>query len=126
MPRDVAEGDLLIGLTSDGVHSNGYSLVRRIVEQSGLAWDDPAPFRGCLVGRCASGADTALCRPALAAIRAGGVHGLAHITGGGLTENLPRALPEGLGARGRSVEAGNCRRYLTGWRGKADWLKPNF
>lgn len=99
LPRDVAEGDLLIGLTSDGVHSNGFSLVRRIVEQSGLAWDDRAPFADASLGGALLAPTRLYVRPALAAIRAGGVHGLAHITGGGLTENLPRALPEGLGAK---------------------------
>lgn len=99
LPRHVAEGDVLLGLGSDGVHSNGYSLVRRIVERSGLEWGAPAPFAdGSTLG-------AALLRPTrlyvtqcLAAVRAGGVRALAHVTGGGLTENVPRVLPEGLGA----------------------------
>ncbi len=96
LPRGVAEGDVVIGLASDGVHSNGYSFVRKVVELSGLGWDAPSPF-------CDGSLGTALLTPtrlyvkqALAAIRSGGVHGLAHITGGGLTENPPRVLPEGL------------------------------
>ncbi len=98
LPAGVAEGDTLLGLASDGVHSNGYSLVRRIVEVSGLAWDAPSPF-----GRGALGADLltptrVYVRSALAALGTGGLHGLAHITGGGLTENVPRMLPDGLGA----------------------------
>jgi phosphoribosylformylglycinamidine cyclo-ligase len=94
----VAEGDVLLGLASDGVHSNGYSLVRRIVERAGLDWDAPAPFATGSLGAALLTPTRLYVRPALAAIRGGGVHGLAHITGGGLTENLPRILPDGLGA----------------------------
>ena len=98
LPRDVAEGDVLLGLASDGVHSNGYSLVRKIVERSGLGWDDACPFGPGSLGAALLTPTRLYVKPALAAVRAGGVHGLAHITGGGLTENLPRVLPEGLGA----------------------------
>ena len=98
LPRDVAMGDVVLGLASDGVHSNGYSLVRRVVEVSGLGWDAPAPFAETPLGRALLTPTRIYVRAALAAIAAGGVHGLAHITGGGLTENLPRVLPEGLGA----------------------------
>ncbi|MFB9150761.1 phosphoribosylformylglycinamidine cyclo-ligase [Roseovarius ramblicola] len=99
LPRGVAVGDVLIGLASDGVHSNGYSLVRRIVERSGLGWDDPCPWDGGRTLGAALLAPTRLyVRPVLDALKSDGVHGLAHITGGGLTENLPRVLPEGLGA----------------------------
>ena len=99
LPRDVAAGDVLLGLASDGVHSNGYSLVRRIVERSGLAWDARAPFAEMTLGAALLVPTRLYVAPALAAVRAGGVHALAHITGGGLTENVPRVLPEGLGAR---------------------------
>ena len=98
LPRDVVEGDVLLGLASDGVHSNGYSLVRGIVARTGLAWDAPAPFSNDTLGAALLAPTRLYVRPALAAVRAGGVHALAHITGGGLTENLPRVLPEGLGA----------------------------
>ena len=98
LPEGVAEGDVLLGLASDGVHSNGYSLVRKLVELAGLGWDDPAPFAEGTLGAALLAPTRLYVRPALAAIRAGGVHGLAHITGGGLTENLPRVLPDGLGA----------------------------
>jgi phosphoribosylformylglycinamidine cyclo-ligase len=98
LPRDVAEGDVLLGLVSDGVHSNGYSLVRRLVETSGLGWDAPNPFGAGNLGGALLTPTRLYVRAVLAAIRAGGVHALAHITGGGLTENLPRVLPEGLGA----------------------------
>ena len=100
LPAGVASGDVLLGLGSDGVHSNGYSLVRRVVDLSGLGWDVPAPFAGpdMTLGAALLTPTRLYVKPALAAIRAGGVRGLAHITGGGLTENLPRILPEGCGA----------------------------
>ncbi len=98
LPDGVAEGDVLLGLASDGVHSNGYSLVRRVVELAGLGWDATSPFGGGTVGEALLTPTRIYVRQVLAAIRAGGVHGLAHITGGGLTENLPRVFPEGLGA----------------------------
>lgn len=98
LPRDVAEGDVLLGLASSGVHSNGYSLVRRLVGISGFGWDAPCPFGEGSLGENLLTPTKLYVRPALAAVRAGGVHALAHITGGGLTENLPRVLPEGLGA----------------------------
>ena len=98
LPDGVAEGDVLLGLASDGVHSNGYSLVRRIVERAGLGWDDTAPFSGESLGAALLAPTRLYVKPVLAAIRAGGVHALAHITGGGLTENLPRVLPDGVGA----------------------------
>ena len=98
LPAGVAEGDVLLGLASDGVHSNGFSLVRRVAEAAGLGWDDAAPFADDTLGEALLTPTRLYVRPALAAIRAGGVRGLAHVTGGGLTENLPRILPEGLGA----------------------------
>ena len=98
LPADVAEGDVLLGLGSDGVHSNGFSLVRRVAERAGLSWTDPAPFADGSLGEALLTPTRLYVRPALAAIRAGGVHALAHITGGGLTENLPRVLPDGRGA----------------------------
>jgi phosphoribosylformylglycinamidine cyclo-ligase len=101
LPRaDVAAGDVIIGMASSGVHSNGYSLVRKVVERSGLAWSAPAPFDP------AHSLGMALLKPTrlyvqscLAAIRqTGGVKALAHITGGGFPDNIPRALPKTLGA----------------------------
>ncbi len=99
LPRDVAAGDVLLGLASDGVHSNGYSLVRVIVEHSGLQWDDPCPWDAGTLGEALLTPTRLYVKPALAAAREDMVHALAHITGGGLTENLPRVLPEGLGAK---------------------------
>lgn len=98
LPAGVTAGDVLLGLASDGVHSNGYSFVRKVVDLSGLGWDAPAPFADGTLGEALLVPTRLYVKPALAAVRAGGVHALAHITGGGLTENLPRVLPEGLGA----------------------------
>ena len=99
LPAGVGEGDVLLGLASNGVHSNGYSLVRKIVELSGLGWDAASPFGEGTLGEALLAPTRLYVTQVLSAIRAGGVHGLAHITGGGLTENLPRVLPEGLGAQ---------------------------
>ncbi|MDW3181726.1 phosphoribosylformylglycinamidine cyclo-ligase [Roseobacter sp.] len=100
LPTGVASGDVLLGLSSDGVHSNGYSLVRKLVGLSGLSWEDACPWSSeSSLGAELLTPTRLYVRPALAAIRAGGVHALAHITGGGLTENLPRVLPEDLGAQ---------------------------
>lgn len=98
LPRDVADGDVLLGLASDGVHSNGFSLVRRVAERAGLGWNDAAPFGTGTLGQELLVPTRLYVVPVLQAIRAGGVHAAAHITGGGLTENLPRVLPKGLGA----------------------------
>jgi phosphoribosylformylglycinamidine cyclo-ligase len=97
LPAGVAAGDILLGLASDGVHSNGYSLVRRIVEMSELGWDDACPWSEGSLGAALLTPTRLYVRPVLEAIATGGVHALAHITGGGLTENLPRVLPEGTG-----------------------------
>jgi phosphoribosylformylglycinamidine cyclo-ligase len=99
LPAGVREGDVLLGLASDGVHSNGYSLVRKLVGISGLGWDDDCPWSKASLGAALLTPTRLYVRQALAAIAAGGVHALAHITGGGLTENLPRVLPDHLGAR---------------------------
>jgi phosphoribosylformylglycinamidine cyclo-ligase/phosphoribosylamine--glycine ligase/phosphoribosylglycinamide formyltransferase/phosphoribosylformylglycinamidine cyclo-ligase len=90
-------GDLIIGLASSGPHSNGYSLVRRIVERSGLKWTDPAPFAGDHTLAQALMTPTKIyIKSALPVLRSGLVSGCAHITGGGLIENPPRAIAEGL------------------------------
>ena len=99
--KDVGPGDVILGLASDGVHSNGYSLVRRIVERSGLAWTDEAPFRkGQNLGTALLTPTRLYVKSVLSVIRAtGAVKALAHVTGGGITENLPRVLPAGTIAR---------------------------
>src|SRR5712675_3013748 len=100
LPRpDIAVGDAVIGLASSGVHSNGFSLVRKIVETSGLGFDDPAPFSPVMTLGGALLAPTRLyVRSCLRAIReTGAIKGLAHITGGGFTDNIPRVLPKHLG-----------------------------
>jgi phosphoribosylformylglycinamidine cyclo-ligase len=101
LPRDIAAGDAVIGLASSGVHSNGYSLVRKIVQQSGLGYDAQAPFAPVMTLGGALLAPTRLyVKSCLRAIReTGAVKGLAHITGGGFTDNIPRVLPAQLGVR---------------------------
>lgn len=99
--RDIAAGDAVIGLASSGVHSNGYSLVRKIVEVAGIGLAAPAPFAPVTTLGGALLTPTRLyVRSCLRAIReTGAVKGLAHITGGGFTDNIPRVLPERLGVR---------------------------
>jgi phosphoribosylformylglycinamidine cyclo-ligase len=95
--RDMTSGDRLIALTSSGPHSNGYSLIRRIVERSGLAWSDPAPFDPSRsLGEALLAPTRIYVRQLLPLIRQGRIKGLAHITGGGLTENTPRMCPDHL------------------------------
>ncbi|MEO9515652.1 MAG: phosphoribosylformylglycinamidine cyclo-ligase [Paracoccaceae bacterium] len=96
LPRDVSAGDVLLGMPSNGVHSNGYSLVRKLVELSGLGWDDTCPWSGKTLGEALLAPTQLYVRPAVEATRAGVVHGFSHITGGGLTENVPRMMPDGL------------------------------
>ena len=107
LPRtDIAAGDVLIGLPSSGVHSNGYSLVRRLVAEEKLGWDAPAPFdQRTSLAEALLTPTRIYVKPILAAVRAtggggppGAVKALSHITGGGLSENLPRVLPDGLAA----------------------------
>jgi phosphoribosylformylglycinamidine cyclo-ligase len=100
LPRaDIVAGDAVIGLASSGVHSNGFSLVRRIVELSGLGYEAPAPFSPVMTLGAALLTPTRLyVKSCLRAIReTGAVKGLAHITGGGFTDNIPRVLPNHLG-----------------------------
>jgi len=97
--RDIKAGDAVLGLASSGVHSNGYSLVRKVVEASDLAWNAPAPFdRSRSLGEAMLTPTRIYVTSCLAAIReSGAVKALAHITGGGFPDNIPRALPQGLG-----------------------------
>ena len=100
LPRsDLKAGDAVLGLASAGLHSNGFSLVRRVVEKSGLAWSDPAPFANVALADALLAPTRIYVRSCLEAIRAtGAVKALAHITGGGLLENVPRVLPKHLAA----------------------------
>lgn len=96
---EVRPGDVVLGLASNGLHSNGFSLVRKVVEDAGLDYGAPAPFAPDSTLGEALLAPTRIYVPAcLTALRGGGVHALAHITGGGLIGNLPRVLPAGLQA----------------------------
>jgi phosphoribosylformylglycinamidine cyclo-ligase len=102
LPRaDIAVGDAVIGLASSGVHSNGYSLVRRLVADISIGWQRSAPFaHETSLGAALLTPTKIYVKPVLSVLRQGGaIKALAHITGGGLVENVPRVLPEGLGAR---------------------------
>lgn len=119
----VSTGDIVLGLASSGVHSNGYSLVRKIVEKSDVSLDATAPFES------ETSLGVALLEPTriyvdacLAAIKGGGIHALAHITGGGLLENIPRVLPEGLGVtlEGTAWTASPVFRWLQDQGGVSD------
>ena len=92
----VAPGDVVLGLAASGAHSNGYSLIRRIVADAGLAWDVPAPFDPARpLGEALLAPTRIYVRALLPLARAGRLKAMAHITGGGLLENIPRVLPEG-------------------------------
>ena len=97
LPRGVAAGDAVLGLASSGLHSNAFSLVRRVVELSGLPWSAPAPFDPAVsLGQALLTPTRIYVRSLLALHRAGLLKAAAHITGGGLPGNLPRVLPEGV------------------------------
>ncbi|MCA3368309.1 MAG: phosphoribosylformylglycinamidine cyclo-ligase [Roseomonas sp.] len=105
LPAGIAAGDVLIGLGSSGVHSNGFSLVRRVLAARGLTLADPAPFApGQKLGQALLAPTRIYVKPLLALHRAGLLHAAAHITGGGLPGNLPRVLPAGMTA---VLEAGS-------------------
>ncbi|HEX6000245.1 MAG TPA: phosphoribosylformylglycinamidine cyclo-ligase [Hyphomicrobiaceae bacterium] len=126
LPRgDIAVGDVLIGLPSSGVHSNGYSLVRRLAADAGLAWEAPAPFdAGRSLGEALLEPTRIYVKPVLRAIReTGAVKALAHITGGGLSENLPRVLPDGIAAH---VDLGAWSAPpVFGWLAEAGAIAPD-
>ena len=101
LPRpDIAAGDTLVAIASSGVHSNGYSLVRKIVELSGLDWSADAPFApGAPLSEALLTPTRIYVKPLLSALKAGiGIKALAHITGGGFIDNIPRVLPDHLAA----------------------------
>ncbi len=125
----VAEGDVVLGLSSSGVHSNGYSLVRKIMKETqGYDYDTPAPFAaGKTMGDMLLAPTKIYVKPVLKALRAarahhtacpdGGLKALAHITGGGLTENIPRVLPAHVAVQ---LDAKSWQRPgIFGWLGQA-------
>jgi phosphoribosylformylglycinamidine cyclo-ligase len=114
-PKHVRPGDVLLGLASSGPHSNGYSLIRRILEVSGADLDQP--MEGVTLGEALLAPTHIYVKPLLELIDALPVHALAHITGGGLPENLPRVLPEGV----------NAEIVLGSWPRPAvfDWLQQH-
>jgi phosphoribosylformylglycinamidine cyclo-ligase len=111
----VSAGDKLIGLASSGAHSNGYSLIRKIIERNQASLDEP--FDGKTLGETLLAPTRIYVKSLLALIKKIPVHALAHITGGGLTENLPRVIPDNL----------NAQIDLTSWQFPAifDWLQSN-
>ena len=97
--KNITKGDVILGIESNGIHSNGYSLVRKIVEISKLNWADSAPFDSEIsLARALLEPTRIYVKALLPIIRTQKVKALAHITGGGLTENLPRVIPEHLSA----------------------------
>lgn len=102
LPRnDVRAGDVVLGIASSGVHSNGFSLVRKVAQKARLKWSAPAPFdRKRKLGQAALTPTRIYVKSCLAAIReTNAVKALAHITGGGFPDNIPRVLPKGLGVQ---------------------------
>jgi len=116
--QSVKDGDIVLGLASSGLHSNGFSLVRRVVEAAGLDYSAPAPFDAKrTLAEALLDPTRIYVKSTLAAIKAGGVNALAHITGGGLVENLPRVLPDGLGV---DIDATSWKLPpVFGWLGEA-------
>jgi phosphoribosylformylglycinamidine cyclo-ligase len=115
LPRPALPGDVVLGLASSGIHSNGFSLVRKIVADDRLRLDGPAPFaRGRTLGEALLTPTRIYVASVLAAIRStGAVKALAHVTGGGLTENLPRVIPDAVAAR---IQLGRMRApAVFGW-----------
>ncbi|MEQ8248456.1 MAG: phosphoribosylformylglycinamidine cyclo-ligase [Alphaproteobacteria bacterium] len=104
----IAAGDVVLGLASSGVHSNGFSLVRKIVDMAGLSYEDDAPFApGVALGDALLTPTRLYVRSCLAPMKDGLIKGAAHITGGGLLENIPRVLPAGLGV---ALDRGSWKR----------------
>jgi len=101
LPRkDIVAGDIVLGLASSGVHSNGFSLVRKVVKKEKASLHKKAPFdKSRTLGEVLLEPTTIYVKSVMAAVKTGRVKGLAHITGGGLLENIPRVLPHGLGVR---------------------------
>jgi phosphoribosylamine--glycine ligase/phosphoribosylformylglycinamidine cyclo-ligase len=101
LPRnDIVQGDVLLGLPSTGLHSNGFSLVRATIARTGASYAAPCPWdTRTTLGRALLTPTALYARAVLPAARAGLIKAMAHITGGGFVDNVPRALPPSLGAR---------------------------
>jgi phosphoribosylamine--glycine ligase / phosphoribosylformylglycinamidine cyclo-ligase len=97
---DIQAGDVVLGLASSGLHSNGFSLVRKIIDRAGLTYSDPCPWDDKnSLGRTLLEPTKIYIKQLLPAIHAGLIKGMSHITGGGFIENVPRVLPKDLGCR---------------------------
>ncbi|XP_028077937.1 phosphoribosylformylglycinamidine cyclo-ligase, chloroplastic isoform X5 [Camellia sinensis] len=96
--KNITVGDVLVGLPSSGVHSNGFSLVRRVLAQSGLSLNNQLPGEIVTLGEALMAPTVIYVKQVLDIISKGGVKGIAHVTGGGFTDNIPRVFPKGLGA----------------------------
>lgn len=126
LPRldNMVEGDILLGLASNGVHSNGFSLVRRIVDHAGLKYTDPCPWdsNASSVGEALLTPTRIYVKPLLKALSSNLIKGLSHITGGGLTENVPRTLPKTMAAE---IEVGTWEvPAVFQWLRKAGGVEP--
>jgi len=93
----IAAGDILVGLPSSGVHSNGFSLVRKVIAKCGASLNDKLPASDISVGEALLTPTTIYVKQVLELLSKGGIKGIAHITGGGFTDNIPRIFPQGLG-----------------------------
>ncbi len=123
LPRRIGPGDHILGLGSAGVHSNGFSLVRRVARASGLGWSDPAPFAGSLtLGEALMSPTRIYVRSVLALHRAGLLKAAAHVTGGGLPGNLPRVMPAGTVAK---LDATWPVPAVFGWLARAGRIPPD-
>lgn len=126
LPRmgDMATGDVLIGIASSGPHSNGYSLIRRIVEREGLSYEAASPFSDGTLGEALLTPTRLYSAAALPLIKGSLINGLAHITGGGLTENTPRMCPDHL-VPALTATAGRPARSSSGFRKPAasSWMR---
>lgn len=123
LPRDTVQaGDVILGIASSGIHSNGFSLVRKIVERSELSYSDPSPFSdGETLGEALTVPTRIYVKPVLAAQKeTGAIKALAHITGGGFVDNIPRVLPAGISAR-VDLSAVNVPKVF-GWMAKVGGL----
>lgn len=118
----ISDGDMVLGLGSSGVHSNGFSLVRKIIDDNKLTLSSDSPFSGGSLGEALITPTRIYVQSCLAAHEAGLVKGLAHITGGGLLENIPRVLPDGLGV---TLTAGSWEMpAVFPWLAKAGAIAP--